>query len=226
MKRMKKKLEKMLNAITFAEAGEHETALEYFDNEDRPQGALASEQKSLECKTNEGLIDQAESHLAAAAFAEAGEFDTALEIVHTPAPSKAVLLVLDDAENGSDAFDYAVNLCLRMKASLEVLALTDENDSANGNADAFMNSLCVKQCGISCTVSVLSRNSQTDLVAYVQKHKEIVTIIDSCRHKRKKKSNRPGLLRTLETIVEKFSIPLVQVSQTSGSKSLRNLTAQ
>ncbi|AFM23436.1 universal stress protein [Desulfomonile tiedjei] len=226
MKRMKKKLEKMLNAITFAEAGEHETALEYFDNEDSAQSARAPEQESLECKPNEDLIDQAETHWAAAAFAEAGEFDTALEIVPASTPSKAVLLVLDDPENGSDAFDYAVNLCLRMKASLEVLALIDDNGSADINAYEIMNLRCAKQYGISCTVSVLSRNSQTDLVTYVQKHKGIVTIIDSCRHKRKKKSNRPGLLRTLEMIVEKFSIPLVQVSQTSGSKSLRNLPAQ
>jgi hypothetical protein len=226
MKRIKKKFEKMLKAITFAEAGEHETALEYFDNETQAHDARAFEHESLRGRVNEDLIEQTESHLAAAAFAEAGEFDTALEILDIPKPFKAVLLVLDNADNGSDAFDYAVNLCRRMKASLEVLALTDGSDSVDGSAYEFMNLRCAKQHGISCTVSVLSRNSQKDLVAYVQKHKEIVTIIDSCRHERKKKSNRPGLLRTLEIIVEKFSIPLVQVSQTNPGKSLRNLPAQ
>lgn len=226
MKRIKKKFEKMLNAITFAEAGEHETALVYFDKETQAHDANAFEYQPLKGRVDEDLVQQTESHLAAAAFAEVGEFDTALEILDVPKPFKAVLLVLDNADNGSDVFDYAMNLCRRMKASLEVLVLTDGSDSVDRSAYEFMNMRCTRQLEIACTVSVLSRNSQKELVAYVQKHKEIVTIIDSCRHKRKKKSNRPGLLRTLEIIVEKFSIPLVQVAQTNPGKSLRDLPAQ
>ncbi|MBC8414122.1 universal stress protein [bacterium] len=56
--------------------------------------------------------------MAAATFAEAGEFETAREIMHE---SRKVLLALTGDKSAENAFKYAINTCLRIGADLEIL---------------------------------------------------------------------------------------------------------
>lgn len=68
---IREKFEKVMMAATYAEAGEHDTALEIMGQQRRPR---SQERKSVRL----GVFDRM---MMAATFAEAGEHDTALEIM-------------------------------------------------------------------------------------------------------------------------------------------------
>jgi lipopolysaccharide biosynthesis protein len=68
---IRERFEKVMMAATFAEAGEHDTALEIMGEEKR---ARKQERKAVRL----GVFDRI---MMAATFAEAGEHDTALEIM-------------------------------------------------------------------------------------------------------------------------------------------------
>jgi hypothetical protein len=78
MKRWRKKLDDLMNAVTFAEANQHETALSFL-------GAKATKKKKL-------VLDDL---MTAITFAEAGLADTAREFLHvTGRKAKAARLEL------------------------------------------------------------------------------------------------------------------------------------
>jgi hypothetical protein len=215
MKRIKKKLTAMLNAMTFAEAGEHETAIKCLD-----EGACASEDETFEYDAakltrREEFVGLAEDHLIAATGVKEGEFDTALEMLDTRKLSKAVLLISDGRPVESDAFIYAINLCRRVEAGLEVVALADETkgDEVARVLAAYepMKTRCSERYGVTCTVSALSVSSIKELFDYVRKHKEIAAVIYGSHDPQRNRGRGFGLLRTLEAIVERLSIPLVNV---------------
>lgn len=56
--------------------------------------------------------------MAAAAFAEEGEFETAREIMHE---QRKILLALTGEDSDENAFRYAINTCQRIGADLEIL---------------------------------------------------------------------------------------------------------
>ncbi len=220
MKKIKKKLRAMLNAVTFAEAGEHGTAIKCLDETIGDEALKPStlNQEPSKMIGNANLLSRAEDRMVAATFAEAGEFGTALEILGTRRHSQNLLFISDGSTTESDAFIYAVNLCRRMEAGLEVIALVggvDEEDistsRATMNERLTERSRFAAQHGVSCAISVLSGNSNNELFDYIRKHKEIAAVIYGSHSHERESGPRFGLLRVLETIVEKFSIPLVKV---------------
>ena len=64
-----------------------------------------------------------ENTMAAAAFAEAGEFETAREIQKE---NRRILLALSGEKSDINAFRHALNLCKRINAALEILHVSDE----------------------------------------------------------------------------------------------------
>jgi hypothetical protein len=68
-----------------------------------------------------GIGKRLEDHLAAAAFAEAGEFDTAREILEA---GRKVVLGLQEERLQSEVLGYALNLCQRVNAGLDILLVT------------------------------------------------------------------------------------------------------
>ncbi len=65
---------------------------------------------------------------AAVAFAEAGEFDTAREMVKE---KKSILLVLAGTDKDKQSFTYALNACKRLEAEMEIL-FTAQKDPQYG----------------------------------------------------------------------------------------------
>ena len=59
-----------------------------------------------------------EDDMVAAAFAEAGEFETAREILKE---DRKILLALTGENSDLNAFRYAINMCKRISAKLEIL---------------------------------------------------------------------------------------------------------
>jgi len=66
------------------------------------------------------LSKKIEELLSAATFAEAGEFETARELVHG---SRKVLLVLTGQDLDTKSFTYAMNAAQRIGAALEILLI-------------------------------------------------------------------------------------------------------
>ena len=64
-----------------------------------------------------------ENTMAAVAFAEAGEFETAREMLKE---NRRILLALSGEKSDINAFRHALNLCKRINAVLEILHVSDE----------------------------------------------------------------------------------------------------
>lgn len=68
-----------------------------------------------------GIRKRLEAHLSAAAFAEAGEFDTAREILDA---GRTVVLGLQEERLEPGVLSCALNLCQRVNAGLDILLVT------------------------------------------------------------------------------------------------------
>ncbi len=73
-----------------------------------------------------GLLDRLENDFTAAAFAEAGEFDEARRIA---GGRRAVVLALTGMPADRLSFKYALNLCRRIDASLEIVLLPEAEET-------------------------------------------------------------------------------------------------
>jgi hypothetical protein len=109
-----------MNAITFAEAGEHETAKEFI-LESGQQTAAEAEKKQEQVS----LAEKAQKYMEAAAFAEHGEHEYAREALGEAAPERArakSILVLGNEDTFAEyLMDYAVDMAQRF--DYEIIAV-------------------------------------------------------------------------------------------------------
>lgn len=71
----------------------------------------------------ESFTEKFEKTFSAVTFAEAGEFETAREILME---NRRILLALSGEKSGINAFNHALNLCKRINAALEILHVSGE----------------------------------------------------------------------------------------------------
>lgn len=228
MKKIKDKLTAVLNAVTFAEAGEHEAAIEYLDQgaQTETAGSHSRMEPGRALPTaSEDLVRKVEDHMVAAAFAEAGEPDAALELLRRRRYPRSVLLVLDGHQAESDPFTYAVSLCKRISAGVEVLAFSDDTESESSpkgspgrqnlseHSKERLDVFCdmARRHGVSCELSVQPESTAENLFEYVLRRKEISAVIVGPLDKRKSAGHKFSLHGALERIAERLSIPLVTV---------------
>ncbi len=118
-------LDRLLMAVTFAEAGETDTAMKMVDDgaavnrphsqADRPV-ILPSPAHGTGNRPT--LSERLEKMWAAAAFAEAGEFETARMLVQE---RRNILLVLHEAEPPPGVLSTALSMMERLEAGVEIL---------------------------------------------------------------------------------------------------------
>jgi hypothetical protein len=214
MKKTKDKITALLNAITFAESGEHETAVEYLEQASPPVGAEVSTEHAdpgFVAKKTRSLRQRLEEHLTAMAFAEAGDFRSAGEMLEVPEKQRTVLLAIEGEEPDPASFNYAASLCRRLDARMSVLviaeALCDEAETERIGA------LCkrLEGDGISVNIETIQGESNKYLVDYAKHHKEIVTVVYDSPKTRQRSSESKAWQRIAEELSNKLSIPLVTV---------------
>lgn len=147
-----------------------------------------------------------EDAMSSASFAEAGEFETAREMV---AGSKRILLVLTGRESDSKALKYAINTAQRTNAALEVLVTSssdgarlllekcaEETHKSSVGLEVANSSGCIKEAIISHT------NKRRDIICVVVESSGMLNV-DCTKDERR-----------LEGVWKKLGCPLVLVSET------------
>ena len=222
MKKIKEKLTDMLNAMTFAEAGAYDAAIEYLDQNAQKLHARSPSEteiaQSVPTVVNK-FVRRVEEHMVAATYAQAGEFDTAREMLLTR--PKAVLLISIGHPTESDAFTYSVNLCKRIDAGMKILSFSqaiqseriEEGSSKRQTAYERIANLSrlAEKHGVSCTISVKRGNLNENLFDYIRQHKEIAAVVYGAHSTFPGLGNEFNLQRALERIAERLSIPSVKV---------------
>lgn len=226
MKRAKDKIIAMLNAITFAEAGEVVRAQEFLDASVASPHTIQLETSSaqeVEASEKAGFLDGVEAHMAAVAFAEAGEFRAADDYLQQVNKSRAVLLVVEGREPDEAAFSYAMGLCQRMDAHMDILLVMRKSLNSNPHevTPALRESLqkrlapLVRELelgGVPFSLIVCRGDLRERLYEFAQGHKEVQMVVYDSPKAREESAVSRGWHRMVETISRRLSIPLVVVS--------------
>lgn len=171
-----------------------------------------------------GLLKQIQDAMAAVSFAEAGEWETAKEIIGREKDRHTVLLALEGACLSEKAFLYAHNLCNRINTLLEILyvvkpngsllerwkaARTKQNTAGNHLTEAFgrLNSVipALKLEETIHRVTVKIGSLEREVPRYIDGHKGIALAVVAPPGRKA----WPNLEKRLSTACNERGIPLV-----------------
>jgi hypothetical protein len=223
MKSFKEKIEAILTAVTFAEAGEHETALAFLQDSQRAEEAS---EKTLDWKgitrsaKKATVREKLQNHFVAATFAEAGEFETARQILPAYERKQTVLLAIEGGIPTKATFDYAVSLCTRMNANLDILQILSQSGSDGDGPSESLAALLpgLEGKGVSFNVTVRKAKAIEILYDYVRTSKNVVTAVIDSPTLRDRETADISWKEALRNVAERISIPLVTVSEREPSE--------
>ena len=112
-----------------------------------------------------------EDMLSAASFAEAGEADTARELLKA---RKTVLVVLTGRPGDERSCKYAVNMAMRTSADLEFL-VTADNETSRSVLESCMGKLRQESAGY--TVSKKSGCVRESIIGHTKKRSDILCVV-------------------------------------------------
>lgn len=147
-----------------------------------------------------------EDIMAASAYAEAGEFETAKE---TLKGQHKILLALSGSSSDTNAFRYAANACKRVGAGLEIIYGAEAKDSLKG----FQSEL--QKEGIEFISIKKPGRLEEEIQNYTEKRSDILFVVIEAPSEfnvRNKKASRK-----FEQSWEKLKCPLVTVSKPSAA---------
>ena len=168
-----------------------------------------------------GLKNRLVARLAAVAFAEAGEFETADELL-LPSKRQTVLLVIEGEIPDEGTFNYAMRLCQRIGGEIDILQIMDRTSDSNdydllsrrmslgsNHMVTLMQRLERENVPFKITIRIGDLNQK--LFNYARRHKDVaVLVLDSPKAKAGPK--RGGVWSGLaESLSRELSIPLVTV---------------
>jgi hypothetical protein len=132
------------------------------------------------------ILQKFEEAMASAAFAEAGEFDTARQMIQTGKNSnKKILLGTEGGEVSPQLFRYAMDLCRRLGGNLEIIQVLPGADAANGKQTeleangeipaSFRRKL--QKMGILYRIIFARDVFEKEIVRYADKRRDILCVV-------------------------------------------------
>lgn len=214
----KSKITTMLNAITFATAGDHEAAGKMMAEGGQNESRRLNESQRPE---KESFRQRLQKHMAAIAYAEAGEFDAATDLVEPAAKPTTVLLVIEGAMPDPAAFNYALKLCKRTMAELDILQVIEPGDEhdyeslsqkmTEGSRNVVNMVRRLEEDEVPFKVTIRLGEVNQKLFNYARRHKDVTMVVfDSPKAKQASQENK-GWSRLVDEISRQLSIPLVTV---------------
>ena len=193
----------------------------------------AKSRPAIDDSKKKGLKDRLVAHLAAVAFAEAGQFETAEEMLQISKRLQTVLLVIEGEVPNEAAFNYAVKLCKRIRAEIDILQVIDRSDNST-DYDALSRRMSAGSAHIVALLQRLERekvpfkitirlgDADQKLFNYARRHKDVAVIIFDSPKVKKAAHEGKGWQELAEIISRQLSIPLVTVleKQAMGLPSL------
>ncbi len=219
MKSLRSKVEEILTAATFAESNEHETALRFLSrsesNEEATERAWARKSFSGSTEKKTGVRRALRDHFSAVAFAEAGAFETARRMLPDYRRKQAVLLAIEGEQPNEATFKYAVSLCRRISAKLDILQIVLRSSSEEQVPTEALEDLLfvAERNGVPVELTRRRVGANDVLYEHLRNHRNVsVAIVDSPRL-RDTASKDDRWQETFRKITQKLSVPLVTASQ-------------
>ncbi|HMK36410.1 MAG TPA: hypothetical protein VK463_15155 [Desulfomonilaceae bacterium] len=205
----------ILNATTLEAAREAEKM-----RDDQP-----IEQPKPGREKKDTLRQRLQKHMAAIAYAEAGEFETAEELTEPSSRTKTVLLVIEGETPDPAAFNYALKLCKRTNAELDILqviASGDEHDyeslsqkMTEGTRNIVAMVKLLEQDDVLFKVTIRLGDVNQKLFNYAKRHKDVGMVVFDSPKAREGSQAYKRWSRLVEEISRQLSIPLVTVVEST-----------
>jgi hypothetical protein len=226
MKRVKEKITAILNAIAFAEAGEHETAQAFLQEASETAPSAETQDRATitgeEVRT-ENFVRRIEEHLAAAAFAQAADFKTAQELASPEKRTRSLLLVIEGETPDPAAFSYGLALCRRMNLHMDILQVVHTPDPereprplARGEAQVPKElGRLLRQAeteGVPFKATVLRGEVNQRMCTHSMLHKDVMMVVYDSPGSREEPPKGRAWDRIFESISEKLAVPVVTVA--------------
>jgi hypothetical protein len=160
-------------------------------------------------KTLKNFFDSFQETMTAAAFAEAGEFESALQMMTSNKnANKKILLGTEGNMALSKTAQYAFNACIRLGANLEVLHLirqkelvkTIENTEKKIKEDQIPRKLKFKKIGVLYFPVFSEYPLEEEVIRFAENRGDILFVVlnTDVGQKRKKGTHFASLLTTLK----------------------------
>lgn len=224
--------DKMMIAVTYAEHGALDTVKEITETQQSPEKNLAAEYPASEkvaVKSKKispiariaNLIKALEDTMTSTAFAEAGEHAAASRIYNqSRSARKKVLLGTDSQELDIHTIGYALKLCQRVEAGLEILHVLpkDQPDHASsGHAGAYASprqlQTLLGEIGIEYNPVKATASFQNELIDHVSRRGNILCVVVGADNRRPEKDNPKKTMTSLAKAFGKLNCPLVVYEQ-------------
>ncbi len=222
------------DAVTVDGTGEHDREVEVLDESERcPTPNEAADLGSLPHRTAKrgGLRDLIQRAMAAITFAEAGEPATAAEFWRSAEKRRTVLLAIEGDTPAPSTVDYALSVCERLQAKLDVLLVGDDPkrrpneleggpmDGRSGTSELQHLVERMKRSPIPIRVTTVSGPVSEELLNYTKRHKEVEFVVIDSAVARSDPSEAKRWARLVDKLSRRIGIPLVTVRQRSSLES-------
>ncbi len=221
MKKTRKKITAMLNAITFAESGERETAAQFLSDSLSHEGKSQEDTEAMEADLSSLIQESIDKPMAAITFAEESLFREARSFMKSHGV-RTVLLVIEGEFPREAAFNYAKNLCDRTKSQLDILQVISPPSSPESievlggrMSEAVTNIVqLLQKCDLQTSMPKLTirlGHIDSKLLNYVKRHQEVSAVVLDSKEGYSENLNSANHKDFLKGLSRRLSVPLMTV---------------